>query len=311
MELPIRALFLPYAVCILSLLFLLVLKAVQFDFTRLPQQPSDIAFLLIFLELPHIVASHLMLIDREYGEFYWPKLAGRYAIAAVSLTGIWYFLGAASFFAAYFIWTVYHVLKQQIGIGRIMNRQPNQLYELWGYILIAGSLILAAVIGYYRVGLGGYEGWLKLVSYVFACVILGLGFMASRQLKQQLGKWYVFANTTMYLSVLACFLLGAPFFVIFIPRIIHDATAYMLYINHDINRNARVRKNIIYRTAWFVPVWAATLLFSIMFGGLITFGIVPFAFQLSVTVTLSHYVLESVVWRGTSIHRKSLRLSFT
>lgn len=308
---PISNLFYPYLVCVFSLVLLGLLKLVGYDFTRLPQQPGDIVILMVFLELPHIVASHIMLADREYANFYWPLLLKRYVITGAALTLIWFTLGATGFFAAYFIWTVYHVLKQQIGIGRIMNRQPNQLYEIWGYILIAGSLILAAVIGYYRVGLGGYEGWLRLASYVFACVILGLGFMVSRQLKQQLGKWYVFANTTMYLSVLACFLLGAPFFVIFIPRIIHDATAYMLYINHDINRNARVRKNIIYHTAWFVPVWAATLLFSIMFGGLITFGIVPLAFQLSVTLTLSHYVLESVVWRGTSIHRKSLRLSFS
>ena len=309
-EMPVRNLFYPYLVCVFSLVFLLILHLLHYDFARLPQQPGNIVILMVFLELPHIVASHIMLADREYASFYWPKLQQRYIVATVAMTAIWFSLGQTGFFAAYFIWTVYHVLKQQIGIGRIMNRQPNKLYEIWGYVLITGSLILAAVTGYFRVGLGDSAHWLTFLTYGFALLICGLGYLVSRQLKQSLGKWYVFANTAMYISVLICFILGAPFFVIFIPRIIHDVTAYMLYINHDVNRNATTRKNILYRGVWFIPVWAATLILSIVFGGLVTFAIVPFAYQIAIALTISHYTLESVVWRGTSLHRKSLRLSF-
>lgn len=309
--LPVRALFYPYVVCVLTLILLLILKLVNYNFGRLPQQPADIAILSVFLELPHIVASHVLMADREYIDFYKTKLLLRYLVVGLILTTITLLLGTIAFYSVYFIWTVYHVLKQQVGIGRIMNRQPNKLYEIWGYALITGSLVLAALIGYYYVELGSLRAWLFPAVLVFAVAIILLAVITCFQLKQPLGRWYVAANTGMYLSVLACILMGAPFFVIFIPRIIHDMTAYLLYINHDANRNSTVKHNVLYREFWYLPAWTATLLVSIVLASLLTFHIVPFALQIGITLTISHYILESFVWRGTGIHRKSLRLRFS
>lgn len=309
--LPVRTLFYPYSVCVLSLAFLLILKLLNYDFSRLPQQPGDIVILSFFLELPHIVASHVLMADREYIDFYKTKLFLRYVVVCAILIATTYAFGIAAFYSIYFMWTVYHVLKQQVGIGRIMNRQASKLYEAWGYVLIVGSLVLAALIGYYDIELGQYRAWLLPTVFGFAGVITVLAIVTCLQLKQLFGRWYVAANTGMYLSVLACIVLGAPFFVIFIPRIIHDMTAYLLYINHDANRNSSEKHNVLYREFWFLPAWGATLFVSITLASLVTFHVVPFAIQIGIGLTISHYILESFVWRGTGIHRKSLRLRFT
>lgn len=309
--LSVRALYYPYSVCILALALLLLLKLLNYDFGRLPQQPGDIVILSVFLELPHIVASHVLLADREYIGYYKTKLLLRYLVAVLALAAVTLSFGIMAFYSVYFMWTVYHVLKQQVGIGRIMNRQPNKLYEIWGYVLIVGSLVLAALIGYYQIELGPFKAWLLPAVLGFAITLILLAAITCLQLKQPFGRWYMIANTAMYLSVLACILLGAPFFVILIPRIIHDTTAYLLYINHDANRNNAVKHNLLYREFWYLPAWAATLLVSIALASLLTFHLVPFALQIAIVLTISHYILESFVWRGTGIHRKSLRLRFS
>ncbi|MCB0360942.1 MAG: hypothetical protein KDD44_14940, partial [Bdellovibrionales bacterium] len=97
------------------------------------------------------------------------------------------------------------------------------------------------------------------------------------------------------------------FFLILLPRVIHDLTAFAFYMVHDANRNAGSRSpNLIYRFLRFSRISPAVL------GPLLALGIaLPITLQSSQQVGLqiifvlasTHYLTETVTWRRGTPHR--------
>ncbi|WVM89040.1 hypothetical protein UMZ34_24770 [Halopseudomonas pachastrellae] len=64
-----------------------------------------------------------------------------------------------------------------------------------------------------------------------------LTWQLARLTEGRLGRAYLWANALLLLSALVIDRLGYTLFVILMPRLIHDLTAYSVYVTHDRNRN--------------------------------------------------------------------------
>lgn len=116
----------------------------------------------------------------------------------------------------------------------------------------------------------------------------------------------------MMAAVLAAFVWHYPvFIIIIIPRIIHDLTAYLVYFNHDSNRNAQRGHNLLYRRArpgrkiafWILPTTSVGLAYALQSNEF------PLFIAINFFLTFMHYHIESVVWRRPHLHRQFLVLS--
>lgn len=309
-----------YAVIPLSVL-LVVTDVWLFEgravYPRIPTQPEDWPFWTVIFGLPHIIASLITLADREYLTHYrrslgWPLLlfagiatAGHLGPQPLSYNLLFLFLA---------FYTIYHVLAQQVGLTlMMMGTPPSRTYRLWKWLLVlAGMAIYMNVYGERYLG----NIWLANVSlydaltYATALISAALIVLALRLTptsRHRIGVWYLWGNVALILSTLLIQEIGYSLFVILIPRVIHDVTAYIVYITHDRNRNKHEPVNSIYRLTRFTRLSPVILL------PLMSIGI---AFLLSschqyvlisilvLTVSFLHYYFEGFIWRGASPHRR-------
>lgn len=126
--------------------------------------------------------------------------------------------------------------------------------------------------------------------------------------KNRLGIWYLWSNVAM---VFACFIavwFNYYAFVIVIPRVIHDITAFIVYATHDNNRNKDKPVNIFYRLTAFtrLPPWILCPIIAIA----IAYPMVHFKSQILTFIVFTliyfHYYFENIIWRGNSLHRQQV-----
>lgn len=124
---------------------------------------------------------------------------------------------------------------------------------------------------------------------------------------------HVVANTAMIATEFILFHYGYFAFVIILGRVIHEFTAWHIYATHDRNRNLGAAPNLLFRAFGFtrLPVYALSILLAFAIGIALTYGIFQTGLAASLLVSLSliHYYTESFLWKGGSIHRRSLQFS--
>ena len=305
-----KVLFLPYLVVPV---FLLILTANYFLHLNLqqhlPQSPQQVFILSIIFEKPHIVASSMILLDPEYLRFYHKKIIIHGTVVAGLIAVILLGAGIGGFYAFFYAWTIYHVGKQQIGVGKMLNRQPSKLYDAWGWVFLSTSLLIAASIGF----IAGMPSWLNprvLYGLIMAggAVSIVLAVILTTKLESKLGKYYLGANTALVLGTTLAFATGFPFFAILLPRLVHDFTAYTFYIDHDTNRNKAQAHQLVYKLTnrLSLPIWLVCLVVSVGLAFLIVTLPPEFAVPAAVILTLIHYTTEAFTWKGGGIHRKYL-----
>lgn len=100
-----------------------------------------------------------------------------------------------------------------------------------------------------------------------------------------------------------------PLLAILLPRAVHDSTAFIIYTNHDTNRNTPVPRHFIYRaTAGLLPIWLTCILIAILWGALVTYSGQPWVIFLVIALTLIHYITEAITWKTGSLHRQYLKI---
>ncbi|NOS89482.1 MAG: hypothetical protein HOP34_13260, partial [Methylococcaceae bacterium] len=110
---------------------------------HLPSSPNHFLLFQILFGTPHILASTLLLAtNAEYVQRYQRNLLVMTAAIAV-------FFGVGSLFIPYRVfyvlvagWTVFHVLKQQHGIGRGVCRLPSWAFYYLLCISVAAGLLI-------------------------------------------------------------------------------------------------------------------------------------------------------------------------
>jgi len=283
----------------------------------LPGDPNDWPLWAVLFGLPHIIASMLTMANAEYLAHYRRSLlpplclflliaiAGHFGPQPLSYNLLFVFLA---------FYTIYHVLAQQLGLTLMMlGARPDRLYNCWKWLaILAGFAIYINVYGtrflgqWTVAGINGYQLMSALAAALCAAVVV-LSWRLARRAAPGIGRWYLWANAAMLVSALLINEAGYTLFVILIPRVIHDLTAYSVYITHDRNRNRSGAGSLCYRlthaSAWspFIVLPLTSLLIAY---ALTSHQHYPWVNITILTVSFLHYYYEGFIWRGPNPHRQ-------
>lgn len=204
---------------------------------------------------------------------------------------------------------------------RFMARGPGKILDVWKWVAI--GLGAAVYLGTYVSGreIGQTDAWVRHVTlagaWTFAIPFAWLARKVYLQAETEIGKRSVLANAAMIASILILYSLGYSFFLILIPRVIHDLSAFVFYTAHDLNRNqpstART-PNLIYRAfvscgipmKWLSPAVAIAIAFPLTY---YFQQDVPWAYRAAVALTLFHYYTDRFVWKNGSPQRRFIGLN--
>ena len=310
-----KVLFALYAI-IPAVALLVIADTVWFDQGlkrhHLPSQPDEWAFWTVIFSMPHIVASVMMMADPEYLHAYGRRMVRPVVGIIAFAIGAPFLLGTQAFFLIFAFYTMYHVLGQQFGLTLMMlGRKPDRWFSGWKWIsVVASFLIYAAIFAaafMEREVLGhSLTGWARYAAAALLVLATALAWRLSRESRTTIGRWYLWANVAMLGVCYWLWRMEYSLFVIVIPRIIHDVTAYAVYTVHDQNRNAISPKNWFYRATAFtrVPPLILCPVLSIFVAYVALRNHLFFTSTLIYSLGLFHYYIEGFIWKRDSAHRQ-------
>lgn len=321
-------------ICIPLCLILVLIDQVfwqGFVQSKLPHSPQTLLLFALFFGLPHIVASNIIMAShREYLRHFKSHIVGATAVAVSYLilagTHIIPYAWAYFLFSAV---TITHVLKQQFGLTRAVGRLSGKHYQLWVWSgILAGISIYTAVFMFKLLSPQQMQG-LKIAALCLTSFYCLQGVLLHKQTKTAVARYYLWSNTLMIPAALIMYLLGYSFLTILCPRIIHDCTAFLIYINHDDNRRRKQQGLSLYRYADRLKIptfvisiglaiglaylirWPSPDMLNTLFGAIIQPELILSALLLVKTyLELMHYYMESVTWKAGSPYRRFVRFTF-
>jgi hypothetical protein len=279
----------------------------------LPRTPDAILLYLIVFNLPHIVASTLIFLDRDYLVHYRYRLLGPSIVIAAFV--IWgpSVIGVALFSAIIYAITIWHAIGQQFGLAGMMAKTSKNWLRVWKVSGFgAGAAVYFAI--YAREATAG--GTLTIVvATIFALSLIVFTvatIIGARRAAPGYGHIFLWANYALVTTAAALFALGYPLLVILMARIVHDCTAFCFYVVHDQNRNAAVPRNLIYRL--FGHLRPPALLLCPLLAMAIAFPLtwyyhVAWVAWLVLGISLLHYYTEGFTWRSGAPHRRAIAIT--
>lgn len=296
---------------------------------NLPVSPKHFLLFQVLFGTPHIIASAIVLTSNgEYFGFYKRKILGMTLAIA-------FFLGIGSLFIPYLVlyilvaaWTVFHVLKQQYGIGRGVCSLPDwAFYWLLGLSVAAGLFIYIGIFLKNTLDVQQAE-WIKHAAGGLCVGLLLTTVLCQRYAATAFGKWFLWSNSLLVVSSFYLYVQQYYFLAILIPRLVHDATAYVFYVAHDYNRHHIQPQNRLYRCAkrlhapifFVLPVLSFGLAFLLQQYGDAVFSFISeffFGVEIRKAVTvgllgylaLMHYYTEAFTWKKGSPYRRFIAFS--
>lgn len=282
--------------------------------------PEDIPGWALLFGLPHIIASFQTTIDHEY------LIAYRYrTVLTASLILLPLLLISAGFptlpiTVTYISFTIYHTVAQQMGIGlAVAKMRPSACSQILKWSAVTFGLVAYAI---YFVGPGltdGYRSVLANLRNAGELPFIVLATSAGSYLVWQArARTYAAAlltiNTLIFLMV-PLLMLETRFGIIglMIIRVVHDVSGFVVYVAHDISRNREQRRNVLYRAFPFCAVWWLGPVLAIAIAAALNAlpEVVDFAKWLLIGLYLSHYYMESFIWRGPTVHRAQVSFAVT
>lgn len=289
----------------------------------LPSSPNHFILFQFLFGTPHIVASSIILVgNSEYLKFFKNKLLVMTLILAVFFGIGSLFLPYRFFYVLVAAWTVYHVLRQQHGIVRNLCKLP-----VWAFHLMLWQSVAAGLLVYLGIFLKNsldqpQVEWLQQAAGALCLGLVFSSLLCQRLLNQGLGRWFLWSNTLLVLSSYYLYVQQYYFLAILVPRLVHDATAYIVYVTHDYNKHGNHPQNALYRLSGQLnlPVWLVLPLFSFGLafvlqnygdavlnqlaqiwgfeaGKAVTVGLIGY-------LALMHYYSEAFTWKQGSPYRK-------
>jgi len=305
---------------IIPLSFVLIgLDALFFDFAIakfLPSNPEQYLWFLFIFNLPHIMASLVTYADRDYISAYKRPLLSGLAISLL-LPAAFFAVGALNaFFIFIAFYTVYHVLMQQYGISLMLLKRPaNKVFQLWKWLSIVAACVLYLHV--YRAN--ALAAWtdvslLEIGTALVACSVpFGLYYfwvIAKDAAISPTSKRYFLATFLIVIASCVACVIGYPFFLVLIPRFIHDATAFTIYAAHDHNRNLTAHHNVIYRA--FKPLHISPVILCLPLAVALAWYFTAYQYDSPVVMyclvvfMLLHYHMEGHMWKRGTPHRQNV-----
>lgn len=282
----------------------------------LPAKPEDYLWFLFLFNLPHIMGSLVTYADKDYVRAYKQPLLTGFAIS-ILVPAAFLAVGAINaFFIFIAFYTVYHVLMQQYGISLMLLKRPaNIAFVAWRWLSIIAACVLYLHV--YRVD--AIAAWTSVSlmfigkALVVASLPFGLMFLAEA-LKapgiSKTSKWYFVATFFIVPASCVAAMIGYPFFLVLIPRFIHDASAFTIYAAHDHNRNLTTHHNVIYRA--LKPLRVPPVILCIPLAIALAWYFTAYQYESPVVMfclvvfMLLHYHMEGHMWKRGTPHRQNV-----
>lgn len=295
----------------------------------LPSSPSHFLLFQILFGTPHIIASTIVLATNKA---YMLRYRRNLLLMTVALA---VFFGLGSLFIPYKVmyvmvaaWTVYHVLKQQHGIARGVCRLPDWAFQLLLWLSITAGIFIYVGI-FLKNSLDVQQaGLIRYMAGGLSFCLVCSAALCQRYCTTAFSKWFLWANVFLVLSSFYLYVQQYYFLAIIIPRLVHDATAYIFYVTHDYNKHHRQPQNFMYRCAAYcnVPIFVVLplLSFGLAFAlqaygddavNLISKALFEVEIRKAVTVgllgylALMHYFTEAFTWKQDSPYRQFIGFS--
>lgn len=273
----------------------------------LPREPESLFLYALIFNVPHIIASFFSMAEKEYFLFYKKRLL--YAapiIFIVSFLGYQY--GVYWIFIFGIIYTEYHQISQQIGIGRFYFKTKLPEYQVWRLLMVS-----IATIGYGLV----YQDSLFTQTFVHTVLLPAAGVltfifallsvrMYSRIAARE-GRLYLGTVLAAVAGEILILFAGYPVLVILCTRMQHDIPAFLAYMSHDYNREQSGGANPLYKVLSVsrIPIFVLVPIVAMLFAYLL--ARVPYvAGSLVFGITMIHYYIEGFIWKKGSLHRRHL-----
>ena len=266
---------------------------------------------LVVFELPHIIGSFLSFADKEYVQHYKRALVRGLPVVLIVVSALLYFNLQVAF-VCYLVATVYHVIKQQTGIGLLLGAARGRWFVWWSYsgIIVTSLLyvffILPELFPTNTLGLLNIAVLVGIVGFVVC------GLVVRAKSVPKIARQYVVYTTLSLVLGYVFIMVGYLFLAFFLIRFIHDVTAFYFYIAHETNRNHQTVHNIIYQ--WLrhipLPIFVLVPLISIGFAYALRVGITGPAAVYVVVILFGfvHYYLESMIWKKDALHRQVIQV---
>jgi hypothetical protein len=295
----------------------------------LPTKPNQLLLFQILFGTPHIIASSMLLIsNKDYLQTYQKKLLWMTLALAIIFGVGSLFIPYLGFYVIVAAWTVYHVLKQQHGVARAVCRLPDfAFYLLLWLSVITGLLIYLGIFLNSNFDAQSLFYLKTAISSLCFCLVLAT-LRYQRYVTTAFGRWFLWSNIFLVLSSFYFYTQQYYLFAMLIPRLVHDATAYIFYVTHDYNKHQAQPQNMIYRIAkrchisvfLVLPILSFGLAFllqaygdavisyltQIIFGveirKAITLGLIGY-------LSLMHYYTEAFTWKQDSPYRQFIGFS--
>jgi hypothetical protein len=299
------------------------------DYLRdnLPSSPTHFVLFQILFGTPHIVASSILLASNlEYLTFYRTKILAMTAIIIIVFGFGSLYIPYKALYLITACWTVYHVLKQQHGIGKGVCRLPG-----WAFYLLLWLSVGAGIFIYMGVFLKNsldvqQAEWVRSIATGLSVLLVVATVACQRLVPTWFGKCFLWANTLLVVCSFYFFTQQYYFLAILVPRLVHDATAYIFYVTHDYNKHRLQPKNWIYQYArrcnlhifLVLPLLSFALTFFLQaYGDELVNMITRYLFdtQIYKAITLGllgylalmHYYTEAFMWMAGSPLRRYIR----
>ena len=320
-----------YAIIPLCLLIQLVDIVYLQGYLResLPTKPTHFLLFQILFGTPHILASTFVLLGtRDYWVFYRRKVIAMTVAIAVFFGVGSLFIPYQAFYVLVAGWTVFHVLKQQHGVVRGICRLPS-----WAFYLLLALSVAAGLFIYIGIFLKNsldaqQTEWIKQIALILSVGLVSTGLYCQRYVCTLLGRCFLWANILLVISSFYFYVQQYYFFAILVPRLVHDATAYLFYITHDYNKHHQCPQNFLYRSAARLKLHSFIVLPLLTFasafvlqayGDQAVSAITAFFFGVEVRkvitlgllgyLALMHYYTESFTWKQDSPYRHFIGFS--
>jgi hypothetical protein len=296
---------------------------------NLPTKPTHFLLFQVLFGTPHILASTILLVSNDdYLRFYKRRLCWM-TLAIAIIFGIGsLFIPYRVFYVAVAGWTVFHVLKQQHGVARGLCQLPVWAYHSLLWLSVSAGLLIYIGIFLHTSLEPETLLLIKNGAGILTAFLIAIALYCQHYVNGVLPRIFLWANVFLVVSSFYFYVQEYYFFAILIPRLVHDATAYVFYVTHDFNKHSVQPQNGLYRFAkrysisifMVLPVLSFLLAFLLQAYGDVAIAWLMrevFGVEVRKVVTLGvlgyfalmHYYSEGLTWRAGSPYRQFISFS--
>jgi len=266
-----------------------------------------------YVNYPHLIANVYSFMDGDYVRFYKHQLLMTLAATCALVFAVQPWVGPVTTSLIFWIITAYHVVMQEIGVTRILGFNSGPAFRVWKWLIVTTQIVLTLLLvsrldllnrRIPAVNLHAAGQWTLIVQSILIAATTLFSFKKIRSVNAGLAMG---SNSLMILIAVILYFAGYGFFSLLMITTVHNVTAFLFYILHDMNRNAATRPNISYRFLHFtgLPIWLQSIVLSMAFGYLgVRFASQYWGIQMIAFVSYFHYISDGYAWKRGSLHRQ-------